>query len=335
MDHEAKKKYCGLLMFDMASPVDGPATPTSPKVNNSVLRKETDRPHSFMGAPYPKSSKNASLRHSIKKPSATPMEPKEPRISRPPNAFILYRHSIQPSIIAQHRNITNAEISKQLSVMWRNEPESVKLQWQKEADRRKMEHMAAHPDYVYRPKKPSGQKTPKKPRAVRGVQAPKITSPPPSETTSETASAKIDNSVEFPLLASLGMLSSAPAPSSTSVQQSHSQPSQPSQPTTTEYWYPPPSATLPDTADTYGVQLHLLDQLRDAYLVPSDLDFEQFDSKVFPDLEDKAFSGQGYNANATGGSCVGTLEHLFPSELGSFSYSAMLASDDLSFDFLS
>jgi hypothetical protein len=110
--------------------------------------------------------------------SKKPAGQQEQRTPRPPNAFILYRRAVQPSIIARYRNISNAEISKQLSHMWRNEPESVKLQWQREADRKKMEHAEAHPDYVYRPKKKTDAKAKK--RRVRGVQQQKAYDTAPS-----------------------------------------------------------------------------------------------------------------------------------------------------------
>jgi hypothetical protein len=73
---------------------------------------------------------------------------------RPPNAFILYRRAKQPLITKERGNISNAKISKLLAKMWRDETEEEKLHWQKIADRKKMEHMQAHPGYVYRPKKP-------------------------------------------------------------------------------------------------------------------------------------------------------------------------------------
>jgi len=40
--------------------------------------------------------------------------------------------------------------------MWRSEPETIKLEWQKAADRKMLEHMEAHPDYVYRPRRNTG-----------------------------------------------------------------------------------------------------------------------------------------------------------------------------------
>jgi hypothetical protein len=75
------------------------------------------------------------------------------RTPRPPNAFILYRRAKQPAIIASQRNLTNAEVSRTISDMWRKEPEEIRLEWERYADRKKLEHMQTYPNYVYRPNK--------------------------------------------------------------------------------------------------------------------------------------------------------------------------------------
>ncbi|PKB99765.1 hypothetical protein RhiirA5_299839, partial [Rhizophagus irregularis] len=75
------------------------------------------------------------------------------RTPRPPNAFILYRRAKQPGIIASQRNLTNAEVSRTISDMWRKEPEEIRLEWERYADRKKLEHMQTYPNYVYRPNK--------------------------------------------------------------------------------------------------------------------------------------------------------------------------------------
>jgi hypothetical protein len=75
------------------------------------------------------------------------------RTPRPPNAFILYRREKQPAIIAAQRHLSNAQVSRQISEMWRNESNETRLMWERLADRKKLEHMKAYPDYVYRPNK--------------------------------------------------------------------------------------------------------------------------------------------------------------------------------------
>ncbi|CAG8795473.1 29221_t:CDS:1 [Racocetra persica] len=75
------------------------------------------------------------------------------RTPRPPNAFILYRREKQPAIIAANRHLSNAEVSRRISDMWRSEPEETRREWERYADRKKLEHMQAYPNYVYRPNK--------------------------------------------------------------------------------------------------------------------------------------------------------------------------------------
>ncbi|CAG8490257.1 9326_t:CDS:1 [Dentiscutata erythropus] len=75
------------------------------------------------------------------------------RIPRPPNAFILYRREKQPAIIAANRHLSNAEVSRRISEMWRSEPEETRREWERYADRKKLEHMQTYPNYVYRPNK--------------------------------------------------------------------------------------------------------------------------------------------------------------------------------------
>jgi len=51
---------------------------------------------------------------------AKAQKPKKP--PRPPNAFILYRRSKQPDIVAQNEGISNNEVSKQVGEMWHKSP---------------------------------------------------------------------------------------------------------------------------------------------------------------------------------------------------------------------
>jgi len=83
---------------------------------------------------------------------AKAQKPKKP--PRPPNAFILYRRSKQPDIVAQNEGISNNEVSKQVGEMWHKEPLEEKLKFQRLADAAKMEHMKKYPEYKYRPRRP-------------------------------------------------------------------------------------------------------------------------------------------------------------------------------------
>ncbi|GBC41982.1 mating-type HMG-box protein MAT1-2 [Rhizophagus irregularis DAOM 181602=DAOM 197198] len=91
-----------------------------------------------------------------KLPGSSKMQP-EKRPPRPPNAFILYRRAKQPAILAAHRNLTNAEISRFISSCWKSETDEERLAWERYADQKKLEHMQAYPNYVYRPNKNKGK----------------------------------------------------------------------------------------------------------------------------------------------------------------------------------
>uniref|UniRef100_A0A1D1XU84 Mating-type M-specific polypeptide Mc n=1 Tax=Anthurium amnicola TaxID=1678845 RepID=A0A1D1XU84_9ARAE len=83
---------------------------------------------------------------------AKAQKPKKP--PRPPNAFILYRRSKQPDIVARNEGISNNEVSKQVGEMWHKEPLEEKMKFQRMADAAKMEHMKKYPEYKYRPRRP-------------------------------------------------------------------------------------------------------------------------------------------------------------------------------------
>ncbi|CAG8433052.1 8594_t:CDS:2 [Diversispora eburnea] len=80
------------------------------------------------------------------------VKPKKP--PRPPNAFILYRRSKQPGIVAANEGITNNEVSKQVGEMWHKEPLEEKMRFQRMADEAKLQHMEKYPEYKYRPRRP-------------------------------------------------------------------------------------------------------------------------------------------------------------------------------------
>ncbi|CAG8544144.1 7693_t:CDS:2 [Paraglomus occultum] len=81
------------------------------------------------------------------------------RIPRPPNAFILYRKFKQKDVMAKYKDLTNAQVSKIVSMLWWKESEEVRFKWEKIADREKLRHMKEYPNYVYQPKKSNPRKT--------------------------------------------------------------------------------------------------------------------------------------------------------------------------------
>ncbi|CAG8433633.1 10924_t:CDS:2 [Diversispora eburnea] len=185
MDVEAKRKFCGLLMFDVPTVTNKTSRnnevndiPSTRDVDLSTLNNQnydsrnSDICNQFISQDcilrspdFNKSSgivlsagaaigndqitTNSTNVNNIDETSGKIQK----RTPRPPNAFILYRRAKQPAIIAAHRHLTNAEVSRQISDMWKSEPEEVRLEWERYADRKKLEHMQTYPNYVYRPNK--------------------------------------------------------------------------------------------------------------------------------------------------------------------------------------
>jgi hypothetical protein len=190
MDVEARKKYCGLLMFDIPTiAMKSPTSRNNDIIINNMSTQEVDPSSLNNNLPYESShldhqfiiqenfsgdfanttralaagaaatsddlvnQGNLDPSNAIdgESPNSRSQPPK--RTPRPPNAFILYRRAKQPGIIASQRNLTNAEVSRTISDMWRKEPEEIRLEWERYADRKKLEHMQTYPNYVYRPNK--------------------------------------------------------------------------------------------------------------------------------------------------------------------------------------
>ncbi|KAG2033502.1 high mobility group box domain-containing protein, partial [Suillus americanus] len=75
---------------------------------------------------------------------------------RPPNAWILYRSDkikVLPPAQPGQRSRAQADVSKLISDMWRNESDAVKLEYERLADARKAEHQRLYPDYRFQPMK--------------------------------------------------------------------------------------------------------------------------------------------------------------------------------------
>lgn len=107
------------------------------------------------------------------------------RPRRPANAWILYRSDkmkiLKPTEPSAPRR-TQADISKLIAEMWKNEREEVKKYYETLSDLAKAEHHAQYPTYRFQPakrsEKPRGQKKPRKAqlRAERGISAQRVVS---------------------------------------------------------------------------------------------------------------------------------------------------------------
>nr|ASU89329.1 mating-type protein MAT1-2-1 [Thielaviopsis paradoxa] len=82
----------------------------------------------------------------------------KPKIPRPPNAYILYRKERHQDLKKSRPGIDNNEISRILGRRWREEPESVRMHYKKQAEDYKTQFMKTFPDYQYRPRKAAEKK---------------------------------------------------------------------------------------------------------------------------------------------------------------------------------
>nr|AFA26123.1 SexM [Mucor mucedo] len=70
---------------------------------------------------------------------------------RPRNAFILYRREKQKNITISTMNLHSKDFSKEAAKMWREEPEHIRLKYQRMADEEKERHSTIYPGYKYAP----------------------------------------------------------------------------------------------------------------------------------------------------------------------------------------
>ncbi|GAA5845782.1 hypothetical protein JCM11251_007737 [Rhodosporidiobolus azoricus] len=116
---------------------------------------------------------------------------------RPPNAWICYRsarvHELKAS--SEYAKLPQADISKIIGQIWRNEPAEVRQKYEDMAAAEKAEHKEKHPDYVFRPVRRTSTKRTAKVKAApcpppppMSGTVPSVLRPPPLELPTPPAS---------------------------------------------------------------------------------------------------------------------------------------------------
>ena len=185
------------------------------------------------------------------------------RPRRPANAWILYRSDkmkvLKPTEPSAPRR-TQADISKLIAEMWKNETEDVKRSYETLSDLAKAEHHAHYPTYRFQPakraEKPRGQKKARKAelRAQRGTNARRIVSSPFAALQERSANSQLErHAIDDPLSSQRPLRShkTVPALPSASVFVPYEVPTRPRSSAMRETQQP---TRLQSTAESHGLR---------------------------------------------------------------------------------
>nr|ANK36053.1 MAT1-2-1 [Didymella tanaceti]ANK36062.1 MAT1-2-1 [Didymella tanaceti]AOG62189.1 MAT1-2-1 mating type protein [Didymella tanaceti] len=161
--HSLSQQVGQPLAFTFASDSNGGQTVVQmPKNNTSHLHYQADTDiQKHETHPVPAESRNMPA--SIKK------------APRPRNCWIIFRDAMHKNLKAENPHLTVQQISTRCSQIWHGLSPAEKRPWQAAAKSAKEEHLRAHPDYKYSPRKP-GEK--KKRQSRKSKQAPTFLADP-------------------------------------------------------------------------------------------------------------------------------------------------------------
>ncbi|CAG8595889.1 23190_t:CDS:1 [Cetraspora pellucida] len=158
MDENARKKYCGLLMFDVPTPSFSKSNRKSASqltidstssLENSDIRTQDRFIFTSFLEPMkvnPQPSKNTPTKN--KQVIKEPLHQKG-RNHRPLNSFLLYKQKKQQ---VTYNDVSNAEIARIPSNLLQKEPEELGLHWQNVTYKKQKDYMLTYPEYRYYPK---------------------------------------------------------------------------------------------------------------------------------------------------------------------------------------
>ncbi|PIC17770.1 hypothetical protein B9Z55_023891 [Caenorhabditis nigoni] len=133
---------------DMAipqTPIDAPSDPFDFKL-------VADMPDEDMVSKFMASMKSSATKRCSKREMSA-VSPREERIKRPMNAFMVWSQQRRQQISAAGQKFHNSDISKMLGVEWRAMADEEKVPFVERAKQLREEHFITYPDYVYRPRR--------------------------------------------------------------------------------------------------------------------------------------------------------------------------------------
>ena len=106
---------------------------------------------------------------SVPSPHSPSRSKSNSRVTRPPNAFFIFRSEMISKLKLKDIETDQRNISRIVSHLWNDLPDDQKENYRQAAEIRRLQHQLEHPDYKYQPSTIS--ESPKEKRRRNGVEA--------------------------------------------------------------------------------------------------------------------------------------------------------------------